>query len=284
MTTIDTRLKREELAHIQKAWDEIAPGYDHFVTPTDAWSLPREALRRAGLQPGMRFLDVASGSGALSIPAARMGARVLAVDLSPAMIERLNARARDETLHDLEGRVMDGHALELEDDAFDLVGSQFGVMLFPDLPRGLQEMVRVTRPGGRVLMVAYGPPPQVGFLGLFMQAMQRVVPEFAAFPDDPPPLPFQVSDPEVLRGRMAEAGLAEIRIEPATERLEFASGVDAWNWIASSNPIPQELAAGLTRAQQGQVRAALDELLREQGGDEGPWVVEAAVHIGVGEK
>ena len=140
---------------IRAAWDEIAGGYDRFVTPTHMW-LANEALHRAGVGPGMRFLDVACGSGALSVPAARRGARVTGADLSPNMIERLTARALAEGLPNLEGRVMDGHALELEDDSFDASGSQFGVMLFPDLPRGLSELARVTRWGGRVVIVAYG--------------------------------------------------------------------------------------------------------------------------------
>ena len=77
------------------AWDAIAAGYDRTNTPSQMW-LGSEGLRRAGLRPGMRFLDVAAGSGALSIPAARLGAQVLATDLSPAMLERLERRAREE--------------------------------------------------------------------------------------------------------------------------------------------------------------------------------------------
>jgi ubiquinone/menaquinone biosynthesis C-methylase UbiE len=284
MSTIETPQTRDELARAQEAWDRIAPGYDHWVTPTGDWELPTEALRRAGLQAGMRVLDVASGSGALALSAARMGARVTAVDLSPAMIERLNARARDEALDQVEGRVMDGHALELDDDTFDLAGSQFGVMLFPDLPRGLGEMVRVTRPGGRVVVVAYGPPPRVGFLGLFMEAISRVVPDFTGLPDDPPPLPFQIADPDVFRRRMDEAGLREARVEPATERIEFASGADAWSWITNSNPIPAGIVAGLGPEQRNGVRSALDEMVRERAGADGVAVVEAAVHVGVGTK
>jgi ubiquinone/menaquinone biosynthesis C-methylase UbiE len=159
----------------------------------------------------MRLLDVASGSGALALPAARLGARVLAVDLAPVMIERLRAHARDEGLTGVEARVMDGHALDLESDSFDVAASQFGVMLFPDLPRALREMARVTRRDGRVLMVAYGAPPEIEFLTFFMGAMQAVVPGFTGLPTDPPPLPFQVADPGVLRARMAEAGRAEVR-------------------------------------------------------------------------
>ncbi len=133
---------------IRDAWDGIARGYDEFVTPSHMW-LANEGLSRVGLQPGMRFLDVAAGSGALSVPAARLGAQVLSTDVSPVMLRKLEERAREEAL-DLETRVMDGHALELEDDTFDVSGSQFGVMLFPDMPRGISELARVTKPGGHV--------------------------------------------------------------------------------------------------------------------------------------
>jgi ubiquinone/menaquinone biosynthesis C-methylase UbiE len=273
-----------EIPRMREAWDRIAPGYDHFVTPSGGWALPEEALRVAGLKTGMRFLDVASGSGALSLPAARLGAQVLAVDLSPAMIERLNARARDEGLSGLEGRVMDGHALDLDDDTFDMAGSQFGVMLFPDLRRGLREMVRVTRPGGTVLMVAYGPPRGVEFLGFFIRAMRTVVPGFTGPPMDPPPLPFQVAEPEALRGRMAEAGLNEIRVEPANERLEFESGSRMWDWVTNSNPIAAGMIADLTKDQRARVQQELDRILEERAEVQGASVLDNNVHIAIGIK
>ena len=130
------------------AWNKIAPGYDRTNTPTQMW-LGNEGLRRAGLRSGMRFLDVAAGSGALSIPAARLGAQVVATDQSPAMLELLDKRARKDGLS-VDTRVMDGNALELDDNSFDMAGSQFGVMLFPDMPKGIREMARVVkarRPG-----------------------------------------------------------------------------------------------------------------------------------------
>ena len=83
---------------------------------------------------------------------------MLATDWSLTMIERFEARVREEGLSKAEGRVMDCHALDLPDDSFDVTGSQFGVMLVPDQARALREMVRVTKPGGRVLVIAYGFP------------------------------------------------------------------------------------------------------------------------------
>jgi ubiquinone/menaquinone biosynthesis C-methylase UbiE len=68
------------------------------------------------------------------------------------MLELLKERARKEGLK-VETRVMDGQALGLDDNSFDMAGSQFGVMLFPDMPKGIREMARVVRPGGRCLPV-----------------------------------------------------------------------------------------------------------------------------------
>ncbi len=68
----------EENAALQQAWDQIAAGYNQFVTDTEIW-LANEALKRVGLHAGQSFLDVAAGCGGLSLPAARLGAKVLAV-------------------------------------------------------------------------------------------------------------------------------------------------------------------------------------------------------------
>ena len=274
----------QELQSIQNGWNSIAEHYDTFVTPTGNWALPNEALRHADLKPGMSFLDVASGSGALSLPAARKGARVHAVDLSPVMIKCLQKRAANEKITDLEAQVMDGHALEFEDNTFDISGSQFGVMLFPDLKQGLREMARVTKPGGRVLMVAYGPPHEVEFLGVFMQAMKSVVPGFTGLPSDPPPLPFQVADPIVLRQRMEEVGLKDVQIYKSSEKLEFNSGTEMWDWVVHSNPIPAMLVKDLTNEQVSKIKHHLDQQIQSIAGNKLPAVLSAPVHIGIGIK
>lgn len=265
------------------AWDSIAPGYDRTNTPTQMW-LGTEALRRAGLRPGMQFLDVASGSGALGIPAARQGARVLAIDQSPVMLELLRARASDEGL-EIETRVMDGHALELDDGRFDMAGSQFGVMLFPDMPAGIGEMTRVVRPGGRVLVVAYGDPHEIEFLDFLVRAVQAVRPDFTGPPTDPPPLPFQLRDPERLRAELA-VGLNDVRVDTITERTEFRSGQALWDWLVWSNPIV-EMVLGelrLTTDERGEVQRALDGLVRERAGESGAAVLTSPINVGVGTK
>ena len=119
---------------------------------------------------------------------------------------------------------MDGHALQLADDTFDLAGSQFGVMLFPDMPKGIRELARVVKPGGRVLMNVVWRSAQDRVLRLLRTAIQSVRPGFTGPPMDPPPLPFQLQDPERLRRELAGAGLKDVKVETITETLEFRSG------------------------------------------------------------
>jgi ubiquinone/menaquinone biosynthesis C-methylase UbiE len=158
-----------------EAWDAIATAYDQYVTAGES-DLAQAGLRLAGLRPGDAFLDVAAGTGGLSLPAARLGARVLATDWSPTMAELFAARAAAEGFA-AEARVMDCHALDLPEDAFDVTGSQFGVVLVPDQARALREMVRVTLPGGRVHLIAYGDPALFEALHVFVAAAQVVVPD-----------------------------------------------------------------------------------------------------------
>ena len=271
--------------HVQNraAWDAIAAGYDAFVTDTEVW-LANEALTQAGVTKDHRFLDVAAGAGGLSLPAARLGAIVVATDWSPAMVEQLTRRARKEGLPTVVSRVMDCHTLDFADNSFDITGSQFGVMLVADQPVALREMRRVTKNGGRILLIAYGSPEEIEFLHFFVAALQAVDPSFAGVPMDPPPLEFQVSDPAVLRDRLTAAGLTDVTIKTVVEKLEFRSGQAMWDWVLNSNPIAGMLTRGLADDQRADARHVLDGMLRERSGGAGPAVLTNPVHIAVGTK
>ena len=280
MTTPPTTQTAPTPEQIRAGWDRVAPGFDeHLTAPNSA--LGDKVLRRHGVTADMRIVDVATGSGALAIPAARLGARVVATDISPVMIDRLAARARDEGLA-IDGRVMDGHALDLDDDAFDLAVSQHGVSLFPDMARGVREMARVTRPGGRVLIVAAGPLPQAEFLTTFFAAVRTVVPDFTGMPTDPPPLPFQVADPDRLRDKLSGAGLTDVQVESDVWDMPVRSGAHLWDVVTSSNPIGATSVAALTDHQTDEVRRVLDGMLRERSGGAPGAALRNAVNVGVG--
>lgn len=265
----------------REAWDRLATGFDQYVTP-ETTTLAQDALRHVDLRPGLRLLDVGAGSGALSIPAARSGAHVVATDLAPTMIERLNERARSEGLLNLEGRAMDGQALELDDDTFDVAISMNGVSLFPDLARGLAELVRVTRAGGRVVLVAFGPLQKVEFITFVMGAIKATVPGFTPLPTNPPPLPFQVAEPDVMRARLSQAGLRDVKVHPLTWDLPIDSAEHLWNVFAHSNPIGAQVVADLPDELQIEVKQVLHGMLRERSGGAPPAVLHAEVNLGIG--
>jgi ubiquinone/menaquinone biosynthesis C-methylase UbiE len=268
--------------HTVEAWDAIAALYDEHVAPGET-DLATAGLRLAGLRAGDTFLDVAAGPGGLSLPAARLGAKVLATDWSPKMIEHFNARVVAEGL-DAEGRVMDCHTLDL-DDNYDVTGSLFGVMLVPNQAQALREMVRVTKPGGRVLLIAYGNPAEFEALHIFISASQAVVPEFEGPAEDEPMLEFQVADPDVLRQRLVTAGLRDVTVDTSNqERITVQTGQQLWDWTIGGNPIPGMLVADLTDRQRADIIQVLDGMVRERSGGNGPAVLTAPLNIGVGTK
>jgi SAM-dependent methyltransferase len=283
-----TDLEQETVQHGEhgarvEAWDAIAALYDRHVAPGEA-DLATAGLRLARLQAGDTFLDVAAGPGGLSLPAALLGAKVLATDWSPKMIEHFNARAVAEGL-DAEGRVMECHALDLPDDHYDVTGSLFGVMLVPDQPGALREMVRVTKPGGRVLLIAYGDPAEFEALHVFVSAVQAVVPGFEGPPEDEPLLEFQVADPDVMQQRLVNAGLRNVIVDTSNqERLAVRTGQQLWDWIIGGNPIPGMLVADLTDGQRADIIGVLDGMVRERSAANGPAVLTAPLNIGVGTK
>jgi len=136
-----------------------------------------------GVKPGLKVLDLGCGDGTTALPAARRGADVLGVDIARNLVEAGNRRAQEHGLTNL--RFQEGDACnlsELADDTFDLVVSIFGAMFAPKPFDVAKEMVRVTRPGGRIVMgnwipndptlvaqilktsAAYSPPPPEGFV------------------------------------------------------------------------------------------------------------------------
>ncbi|TFV84929.1 methyltransferase domain-containing protein [Microbacterium sp. dk485] len=132
------------------------------------WSLGPRLVDAVGVQAGDRVLDVAAGSGNAAIPAALRGATVVASDLTPELFDAGRRRAR-EAGAELEWREADAEALPFPDDAFDAVVSSVGVMFAPHHERSATEILRVTRPGGRIGVLSWTPQ---GFVGRMFATMK----------------------------------------------------------------------------------------------------------------
>lgn len=140
-------------------------------------------VQATGIGPGDRVLDVASGTGNAAIPAARTGARVVASDLVPELLESGRADAAEQGV-ELEWREANAHALPFGDNEFDVVMSCIGVMFAPFHQQAAGELVRVAKPGGRIGLISWTPEGHIGQLWATMKPYAPPPPPGA----QPPPL------------------------------------------------------------------------------------------------
>jgi ubiquinone/menaquinone biosynthesis C-methylase UbiE len=157
-------------------------------------------VAKLGVTRGLKVLDLGCGDGNTALPEARLGADVLGVDIARNLVEAANQRAQAESLTNCKFQEGDATNLhELKDQSFDLVVSIFGAMFAPKPFDVAKEMVRVTRPGGRIIMgnwipgdptlvaqilrisSAYTPPPPEGFVSPMTWGVEsHVVERFAS--------------------------------------------------------------------------------------------------------
>jgi SAM-dependent methyltransferase len=145
----------------------------------------------------MRVLDVGCGTGVVAITAARRGARVTGLDLTPELLERARESAKIAGL-EIEWHQGDAEQLPFEDRAFDAVLSQFGHMFAPRPEVAVAEMLRVLKPGGTLAFSTW--PPELGMGRMFAMIGRYVPPPPIEMP--PPPL---WGDPNVIRQRLGNA-------------------------------------------------------------------------------
>ncbi|WP_374455891.1 class I SAM-dependent methyltransferase [Nocardioides sp.] len=154
--------------HYDRVADEIIP------------VLGERVVASLGIAPGERVLDIAAGNGNASVPAARAGARVVASDLTPELLEIGRAQHPD---LDIDWAVADAEALPWPDATYDVVLSTVGVMFAPHHQVAADEMVRVLRPGGRFGLASWTPD---GFIGRVFATMKQFVPPPPAGVQPPP--------------------------------------------------------------------------------------------------
>jgi SAM-dependent methyltransferase len=154
-------------------------------------------LRFAGVRAGAQVLDVACGTGVVALTAARAGAKVQGIDLTPELVQRAreNAALVGAEINFQEG---DAESLPFGDGTFDFVVSQFGHMFAPRPDVAIREMLRVLKPGGTLAFSTW--PPEL-FTGRWFALMSRYAPPPPAGVSPPP----QWGDPNIVRERLGAA-------------------------------------------------------------------------------
>jgi SAM-dependent methyltransferase len=229
-----------------------------------------ELVDKLGITEGMKVLDLGCGDGTTAVPAARHGAEVLGVDIAANLVAAGNARAEEEGLANLTFQEGDASDLnELDDESFDLLISIFGGMFAPKPFDVVREMVRVTKPRGRIVMgnwipndptlvaqilkisASYSPPPPEGFVSPVTWGVEENVVE-----------------------RFTAAGVPEDAISCERDTYLFNSPGSPSELVAVFTtyygPTMNAFEAAAANGREGELQAELEELFNEQNtSDEG---------------
>jgi SAM-dependent methyltransferase len=223
-----------------------------------------------GITEGLDVLDLGCGDGTTAIPEARLGANVLGVDIAENLVAAGNARARDLGLSNIRFQLGDASKLsELADDSFDLVVSIFGAMFAPKPTDVAKEMVRVTKPGGRIVMgnwipndptlvaqilrisAAYSPPPPEGFVS---------------------PMTWGIDDTVIERFTAAGVPADRVSLERDTYTFDFAGTPSQLLALFREyyGPTMNAYAAAAASGREADLHAELEALFNEQNASTEP--------------
>lgn len=261
---MDARLQRR----IQRyGWDKAACAYEAGWKESlkDAQGL---LLRLADAQPGWHVVDLACGTGLVSLPLARaVGAtgHVLATDISQNMIERVRQAASEQHLTRLDAVRADAECLDMLPDAsVDLVTCALGLMYVADPGKALIEALRVLKPGGRAVFAVWGERSRCGWAEIFPIVDARVSSEVC-------PLFFRLGTGAVLAREMAEAGFVDIESTRLTSTLPYEDADEAVRAAFIGGPV----ALAYERFDEPTRKAAHDDYLASIA----PFRIEAGYRI-----
>ncbi|OGI41876.1 MAG: hypothetical protein A2150_04760 [Candidatus Muproteobacteria bacterium RBG_16_64_11] len=240
-------------------FDRAAAGYDDEALRFFAFAADR-LLVHLNPAPGNKILDIAAGTGAVALAAAQAvgpGGRVAAVDLSQAMLARLETKARALHLDNVDIHVMDAGALEFRRGYFDHAVCAFGLFFLPDMAAALRDWVRVLKPGGTLAFSAFGAEAFQPQMKLFFEALAR----HGLGPDGNAPIiaAQRLYDPEYCRSLLSDAGLADAVVHTEQLGYHLKDGREwwtvAWNsalrgWVER---LPAEARAEFQRAHVAEV-------------------------------
>src|SRR6266853_5831343 len=214
-------------------------------------------LETAHLRPGLRVLDLASGVGdpALSIAAkVKPSGRVTATDLGSGMISLAEELARKKGFTNIEFREASAESIPFADESYDALTCRFGIMFFPDLPRALRECLRVLKPGGRAVFVAWGKKEQP-----FFTTTAGIILKHAPIPPPPPDpdatSPFMFGEPDRLRRALESAGFSNAHEEDRIIPGRWSGSVEEyWEQFTEVAAPFRPLLDQLTHDQRAQAR------------------------------
>ncbi|HTQ06480.1 MAG TPA: class I SAM-dependent methyltransferase [Polyangiaceae bacterium] len=269
MTTFDARKYKETT---REQWQEAAEAWARYAPTLAAWLGPatERTLDLAGVRSGERVLDVAAGAGEQTLTIARRvgpGGSVLATDISPRILEFAAEEARRAGLSNVTTAVVDGEALDLPAESFDVVFSRVGLIYFPDQERALAAMRRVLVPGGRVAAIVYSTPEQNRFFSLPVSIVRRRAALGPPLPGQPGP--FSLGSPGVLAKAFEKVGFRDVVVEVVPAPLRLPNAAACVEFERASFGALHQMLSGLDAAAREEAWSEIATALGEFDGPAG---------------
>jgi enediyne biosynthesis protein CalE5 len=260
-------LKRDQRA----MWDESAAGWNKWWPSFEraAQKVSSHLVELAGVRPGHRVLDIATGNGEPAVTAARVAGaagHVVAVDQSPGMLAIARERTHTLGISNIEFVESDAESLRLPEASFDAAVCRWGLMFMPDLDAAVRLIHRALKPGARFATAVWATGEKVPMINLAAEAVRQI-----AGLKPPPPgalVPTRLADTTILESALKAAGFSDLAIEPMIVTFEFRSPAEFTDF-RSELGAAQAMMAKLTPEARAQVRAALTEAAERFRGADG---------------
>jgi len=251
----------------RQQWEDAADAWHRWGPTLETWLGPatEAMLDAAGVSSGAQVLDVAAGAGGQSIAAARRvgpSGRVVATDISPAILTYAAKAAAEAGITNIETLEADGEALEgLAAGSFDAVISRVGLIYFPDQQAALAGMRRALRDGGRIAAVVYSTPDR----NRFFSVPVSIIRERAQLPAPQPgqPGPFSLGTADRLETVLTEAGFHDVEVQAIPSPLRLPSAADCVRFERESFGALHQMLAGLDDQEREAAWAEIEAQLSE---------------------
>jgi SAM-dependent methyltransferase len=272
---------------IFNAWRESAQYWEKYSDTIRQMFAPvtRALIEDGAITKGHRVLDVAGGAGEPSLSIAEEIApsgSVLCTDIAPEMVAAAERLSQKRNISNISFQICSAQSLPFEDLSFDRVVCRFGAMFFPDPLTALQEILRVTRPQGRITFAVWSTREANPLFSVVTDALSRYVQS----PPEPPDAPgaFRFAEPGLLAGLLASAGAINVEERMLSFKIEAPLSFDEfWPVRSQMSESLREKLRQLTADQTASLVADIREMSREYF-REGRMSFPAEAIIACGEK
>ena len=253
-------------------WNRVAPGWgkwDQFFNRTMAF-INHRLVADARVRPGLRVLDLGSGTGYPAILAGEVvGAEgmVIGIDLAESMLAVAARKANTLGLQQVSFRTGDVTSLPFETGSIDAVISRFCLMFLPEIPKAAAEIARVLKPGGYVAAAVWSSPEKNPFIRIPMDVIKSITP--LPPPDPEAPGIFRLAKPGDLAGMLQRAGLTPLDDEEFTAEVAYESGEEFFRGLMDIAAPIQNLFRKLTPAQQAEAERGIIKAVNDYRGPQG---------------